>query len=116
MILIQILLVIVFALLLMRVLVSPNSSRIKAWKKIIACLFAVFAVVAVLFPEILDDVAHEVGVGRGADLLLYLLCVAFLSYVLNQYLRTKDDEYQIHKLARKIALLEAELKTKAEKK
>lgn len=112
MILIQIVLVVLFGFMATRLLISPNSNRIRAWKKIVAILFTILAVISILFPELLDKVAHAFGVGRGADLLLYALVVAFLAYVLNQYLRIKDDEHRFNQLARKIAILEADLRTK----
>lgn len=86
---------------------SRTTSKIRAVKKIGIIIFAFFAVISVIFPALTDGVAHSVGVGRGADLLLYLLAVAFITFVLNQYMRSKDDEQRINRLARKIAILEA---------
>lgn len=106
---IQVILIFLFGVLLLRALTSPNSASIRAWKKILACLFAALAIFAVLFPEILDDAAHLVGVGRGADLLLYALCMVFLAYVLNQYLQAKESQKRVNALVRKVAILETEL-------
>jgi hypothetical protein len=56
----------------------------------------------------LTDVAHVAGVGRGVDLLLYGLVLAFVFVVTNIYLKFKDYEQRINKLARSIALAEAQ--------
>ena len=55
----------------------------------------------------MTEVANLVGVGRGTDLVLYLLAVMFCFYVVNDYLRGQDARNQVHKLARRIAVLEA---------
>jgi hypothetical protein len=65
------------------------------------------AALAVLFPDALTRVANAVGVGRGADLLLYVLVVTFLlvSVVLFRRLAVLERRYTV--LARKIAVSEA---------
>ncbi len=82
----------------------------KAIKKLGLLGLSIIAVISVLFPDLTNQAAHKVGVGRGADLLIYLLAVAFIASMLNQYMKSKEDEVQITKLARKIALIEAKQK------
>lgn len=89
------------------VLSRRGSSSGKAWKKIGLVLLAISMVVAVLFPELTNDAAHAVGVGRGADLLLYALVVAFIFYALNNYLYQQEQRARINRLSRFIALSEA---------
>lgn len=84
---------------------STHSGR--AWKKIALVLLAIGMVVAVLFPELTNVVAKIFGVGRGADLLLYATVVAFIGYVLNNYLQQQDQRDALYRLARKVAILEA---------
>ena len=108
MILIQAVLIIAFLALLFRFLADPGSYQIKAWKKIIGVLFVLMAIFAVLFPNILNSVAHFFGVGRGADLLLYLLTLAFIFVVFSQYVGSRQDQKRFVKLSRKVALLEAD--------
>lgn len=52
-------------------------------------------------------IAQKVGVGRGADLVLYALVVAFLSFTVTTYLRFRDLETNYTRLARRIALSDA---------
>jgi hypothetical protein len=64
-------------------------------------------IVGVLFPGLVNGIAHAVGIGRGADLLLYATAVAFIGYVLNAYLHQQDERDALYRLARKVAILEA---------
>jgi hypothetical protein len=67
----------------------------------------VAGVVAVLFPDTVTDIAQLVGVGRGTDLLLYLLVVAFLFTTIALYLRLSELHDRYVELARQVALHEA---------
>lgn len=67
-------------------------------------LVAVGAVVAVLFPNSLTEVAEVVGVGRGADLLLYVLVVTFMLTSVVLFRRVGVLEQRYTELARSIAL------------
>jgi small membrane protein len=64
---------------------------------------------AVLFPDAVTMVANAVGVGRGTDLVVYALCVVFLFVTIAQNLRITELHDRTVELARKHALLEAEL-------
>jgi hypothetical protein len=64
-------------------------------------------VLAVLFPESTTRVAGLVGVGRGTDLVLYALCVAFLFVTIALYLRLNEMHDRYVELARRLALHEA---------
>jgi hypothetical protein len=84
---------------------STHSGR--AWKKMALVLLAVAMIIGVMFPGLTNDFAHIVGVGRGADLLLYATVVAFIGYVLNAYLHQQDQRDILYRLARKVAIIEA---------
>lgn len=113
MIIIQIILIGSFVYLLLRLLTNSNSYQMNAWIKILGILFTVLAIVIVLSPNSLNAIAHLVGVTRGADLLLYLLTLAFILTVLNLYIKGKHEQKRLVQLARKVAILEAELKHKS---
>ncbi len=72
--------------------------------------------VAVLLPDVVTEVARAVGVGRGADLVLYVLCVTFLFVSIGLYLRLADLHDRMVELARRHALLEAEVRDDARKR
>jgi len=107
MILIQVILIVAFLLLLTRFLVDPNSHQMKAGQKLITVLFFALAIFAVLFPGALNRIAHLVGVGRGADLLLYVLTLTFIFTIFSLYVRDKQNQRQVVALVRRIALIEA---------
>ncbi len=112
MILIQVILISAFVYFLLRFLANPGSAQMAAWKKILGIAFVLLAATLVLLPETATQIAHFVGVGRGADLLLYLLTLAFVFTWLNMYMKSRQDEKQLVQLARKIALLEAKVDQK----
>ncbi len=64
-------------------------------------------ILAVLFPDAVTRVAGLVGVGRGTDLVLYLLCVAFMLVTVSLYLRLNEMHDRYVELARRLALGEA---------
>lgn len=68
-------------------------------------------IAAVLFPSALTEVAQSVGVGRGADLVLYALCVTFLFVTIALNLRLGQLSDRLVELARNHALLEAEVRS-----
>ena len=79
-----------------------------AVRRLLIIAFAVFAVAAVIFPGVLTRVANMVGVGRGADLLLYATVLVLLGFLVLQEARTKAAEKRTTYLARRLALDEAE--------
>ena len=75
----------------------------------VACsAFVIVAIVSILFPQWLSYVANLIGVGRGADLLLYALVLAFLISVATTYRRNVQLNRRITHLAREITLTRAE--------
>lgn len=107
MILIQTILIVAFLVILGRFLVNPNSYQMKAWQKIFAIMFFLAAIFSVLLPDDLNTVAHFVGVGRGADLLLYLLTLAFIFLVFHLYIGEKQNQRLLVSLARRVAIIDA---------
>ncbi|MGV8968100.1 MAG: DUF2304 domain-containing protein [Cellulomonas sp.] len=83
---------------------APRGARHVALRRIALIAFVLFAAGSVLFPGVWNALANAVGVGRGTDLLLYMLIVVFLGYMASSYLRFRGVESQITLLARRIAL------------
>jgi len=83
---------------------STAGARHEAVRRLMLVAFVALALVAVLFPPFLTSVAQVVGVGRGADLLLYGLTVTFLGYVAASYRRLRQMEHRLTVLAREVAL------------
>jgi len=105
MVLIQVLLIAVVIAVVAR-LFRSRGARAQAIRRIGLVIFAAFAAVSILFPDVWNRIASIVGVGRGTDMVLYALVVAFLSFTVTTYLRFRDLEVRYTKLARQMALEE----------
>lgn len=86
-----------------------HGVHVQAGKRVGLIAFAALNVYAVLQPDRLTWVANRLGVGRGTDLVLYLLVVAFIFGMLNFYLRFREIDRRFTELARTLAIREAEI-------
>jgi hypothetical protein len=66
--------------------------------------------VAVVVPDTTDEVAHLVGVGRGADLVTYIAIVAVLFVLLHYYSKFVELQAKVTELTRQIAIMKTEAK------
>jgi len=105
---IKILLILAVIGLVVFLLRSHGTSRGGAYLKIGMAVFLAFAAYAVIRPDDVTWVAMQLGVGRGADLLLYALVVGFGFFAISTYLRFKELELKYARLARAVAINEAE--------
>jgi hypothetical protein len=101
---IQALLILSIVALLVYLLRSRTSARTKAWVKVGGVLFVIAAIYAILRPDDTTVVANWLGVDRGADLIGYVLIIAFVFTTLSTYMRFKDLELRYARLARAVAL------------
>ena len=77
----------------------------------IMTVFALLAAgaAAVMFPGATDDIAHYVGVGRGVDLITYILEIAVIYVLVHYYTKFVELQRQQTVLTRELAILKAEL-------
>jgi hypothetical protein len=85
-----------------------GGARHQAVRRILLVLFVLGAAVSVFFPQVLTWLANLVGIGRGTDLLLYILVIVFLGVAATTYRRFRQMETQITELSRRLALLSSE--------
>ena len=104
---IQALLIVSVLALLVYLLRSRRSARSKAWVKVGYVLFVIVSIYAILRPDDTTVVANWLGVDRGADLITYMLIIAFAFTTLSAYMRFKDIELKYARLARAVALQNA---------
>jgi hypothetical protein len=83
------------------------GDRHLALRRLFMVFFVAVAIVSILFPVWLTRLAHLIGVGRGTDLLLYVLVIAFLLYASTSYRRNMLLNRKITQLARAATLAEA---------
>lgn len=102
--LIKILLIVLVLILSLYMFKANLGAKQTAWRRLGILAFAISAVVVVIFPGITTTAARFVGVGRGADLLLYVLVVVVLYNMLMQAKQRNAAERRLTKLAREVAI------------
>lgn len=103
----------ILALALLLVGLYLLKAQRSASQQAIRRLFIIIALAAgffaVLFPNYTTVVASYLGIGRGADLLLYAFVVFALFYVVHQYRRQLWQQKVTTDLARALTLAKAEI-------
>ena len=101
--------VLLFSLLIAAVLAyrSPLNSRNAALRRLFTIGLLATAVVAILSPRLVTMFAGQLGVGRGTDLLVYLLAVVSLLAWLSLWRRIYELEQRLVLLTRRTALHDA---------
>ena len=105
---IQGLLIAAIVALLFYLLRSRRNAKTKAWVKVGYVMFVLAAIYAILRPDDTTVVANWLGVDRGADLIEYALIIAFIFTTISTYMRFKDLELKYARLAREVALQNAQ--------
>ena len=72
-----------------------------------AMLTLALGAVAVAIPDAVTRVANAVGVGRGTDLVVYVLCATFLFTTIGLHMRLATMHDKFVELSRRVALNEA---------
>jgi len=77
----------------------------------IITVFALLAAgaVAVVVPETTDEIAHFVGVGRGADLVTYMSIVAVLFVLVHYYGKFVSLQRNLTEITRELAIMRADM-------
>src|SRR5271165_4053464 len=100
--------VILIALSLLAAIVGSFAFQSRLAYRLLGVIFFVIATGFIVFPDSTTKVAHVLGVGRGADLLLYLSLFAGIHAFLLLYLRTRRLERKMTELIRAVAILNAQ--------
>lgn len=107
--LIKLLLIVVITAVALRLILPGKGSRGLAMQRIAALIFLICGVLAIIFPDITQRVADILGIGRGLDLVFLVFLVAGFAFFVNTTLQQRRHHREFTKLARKVALLEAQL-------
>ncbi|MGE0395418.1 MAG: DUF2304 domain-containing protein [Kofleriaceae bacterium] len=89
-------------------LVFRRRNRLPLHILLVFLLLAAGAV-AVVFPGLTTDVAHVLGVGRGADLVTYIAIVTIMFVLVHYYTKFVELQQQVTMLTRELAILRAEV-------
>ncbi|MFE2107943.1 DUF2304 domain-containing protein [Kitasatospora sp. NPDC059463] len=101
---IQLLLMVGTGVLVLAFVRRWDAAHTRAWKRMAFFAFVVANVYAVLRPQDVTWIANKLGVGRGTDLVLYLLVVAMAFMTLNTFMRFRSLEKKLTDLARTVAV------------
>lgn len=104
---IKILLILLVLFIAFYILGRRNANSGRAWQKIGLVLLFLLMIIVVIFPDLMNKIANLIGVGRGADLLLYGTVIVLVFSILINYLKQQDQRDKTYRIARKLALLEA---------
>lgn len=85
-----------------------GGARQQAIRRIVMLLFIAGVALSVFFPQSLTWVANLFGIGRGTDLLVYVVTIALIGFAATTYRRFRQVEKDQTALARQVALLTAE--------
>ena len=101
---IKLLLLLAFSALAVAAARLGPSPRHLAVRRLLATGLLLVSGLSVLFPDLVTAVARLVGVGRGTDLVLYVLVVVSAVTWLGMYRRVSDLEARLTRLVRSQAI------------
>lgn len=102
-------LIIALALIGLYLVKARKSASQQAIRRLFILIALLAGLFAVLFPNYTNAIANVLGIGRGADLLLYGFVIFVLFYVVHQYRRQLWQQKVTTDLARALTLAQAEI-------
>lgn len=102
---IRIILIALVAVVFISAIKNRNTYGTKAWFKIAVLVFVVLAILSILFPDATTEFANRLGVGRGADLLLYFTALLTFWGLIENHLRSRQQDNKIAMLTRELTIL-----------
>ncbi len=104
MLLIQIILLVIIAFILLRLFLKLQIREI-TWRQFFGwAIFWLVALMVVIRPELSIVAANFVGIGRGADLVIYSSLILLFYLVWKLFLRLSEIDKKITKIVRQLAL------------
>ena len=103
-------LIAVLAVVGILLIVPGRGARGQALQRLAILLALLLGIFAVVFPDVTQGAADLLGIGRGVDLVFYGCIVGGISYIVATTLRLRKADRDFTVLARKMALLEANLR------
>lgn len=100
---------ILIACLLMAAILASVAFRARLIYRLLAVVLFLVATVFIFSPDLTTVIARSLGVGRGADLLLYVSLIAGVHIALLLYRRTRELERRMTELIRAAAIRDAQL-------
>jgi len=102
--LIQIILILFFLFAILKVLGRWRGGEITGWNASLWIIFWILAGIVVIIPNSTFYVARAVGIGRGADLVVYSALALIFFILFRMTVKMERMNKDITKLTRKMAL------------
>ncbi len=93
----------------MAAILASVAFRARLIYRLLAVVLFLVATVFIFSPDLTTVIARSLGVGRGADLLLYVSLIAGVHIALLLYRRTRELERRMTELIRAAAIRDAQL-------
>ncbi len=106
----------IILLIIIRVTSKLRSRELGIREYLLWVIFWLGAGLVIIYPETANFVANLVGVGRGADVMVYTSIIAIFYFVFRILVRQEKMEKNITKVIRHIAIKDEEAKTKNQEK
>lgn len=106
---IQFVLITLLLLILIYIILGKDSSKMKAARKGAVYLCVIAGCFFVFRPELANDVAGWFGVGRGADLLLYITSIIVFGFIIFNHLQSRRQAIREAEIVRQLAFQENRL-------
>lgn len=101
---IKVLLISIFVVFAIVLILPMRGARQTAVRRLVLVAAFIAAIVAIAFPQLINDFAVFLGVGRGADLVLYVLVVIFIGNAMAQAAQNRQLQREITEIARALAI------------
>jgi len=98
----------ILGLLFLRAVIRLTSGARPRWWLLLSAAIWLAAAITILVPDLTNDIAHTLGIGRGADLLIYIVAILFIASFFFFYNRYRRLEAQLTRLVRQLAIDKAE--------
>lgn len=102
--LVQYFLIFFILLILLRVILRFREGILRLWDFLFWLVFWLAAGLVVLIPETVSFLAERLGIGRGADMVVYFSLIIIFYILFRMMLRQEKIEREITKVVRKISL------------
>ena len=97
----------VVAFFLLRSLYSLVRGERHRWTSLWSTIVWLLAAAAILKPTITTQVARFLGIGRGADLVIYLVAICFIASFFYLYRKCRRLESDVTEVVRRLAIKDA---------
>lgn len=101
---------------LSRALLRFREGKLSSFAFIFWFIVWVLGMVTILFPNLTSILSAYIGIGRGADAVIYASIVVIFYLIFRVYIKIEDTQKQMTELVRRISIQKIKIKKKIKKK